>query len=127
MTSPETGRRLGFYAVGNAPNGNLRIGVGTPDGNEFWLLDVAVTESTEFEVKALKPDQPTEDLKDWASKMRAECVMKHATPGSKVQYAGAEYEVARVERGMVGIYDEPPSQHVDFINPRNLTLLGQNA
>jgi hypothetical protein len=54
MTSPETGRRLGFWNVGNAPNGSLRIGIGTPDGNEFWMLDVTITESTEFEVKALK-------------------------------------------------------------------------
>lgn len=65
-------------------------------------------------------------LAEWASKKRAECVLKHATPGSKVQYAGAEYEVARVERGMVGIYDETPSRHVDFINPRNLTLAAES-
>jgi hypothetical protein len=54
MTSPETGRRLGFYQVGNASDGTLRIGMGTPDGNEFWIADVKVSESTEFEVKSLK-------------------------------------------------------------------------
>jgi hypothetical protein len=63
MTSPESGRRMGFYNVGNAPNGNLRIGVGTPDGNEFWLLDVTLTESTEFEVKALKANRHNSELK----------------------------------------------------------------
>ncbi len=56
MTSPETGRRLGFYQVGNAPNGNLRIGIGTPDGQEFWILDVAFSESTEIEVKSIKSE-----------------------------------------------------------------------
>lgn len=68
----------------------------------------------------------TTELREWASKKRAECVMKHATPGAKVQYGGAEYEVVRVERGMVGIYDEPPSRHVDFINPRNITLASES-
>ena len=66
--------------------------------------------------------KPENDVKEWASKKRAECVLKHAKPGTVVRYGGSEYRVARVERGMVGIYDEPPSLHVDFINPRNLTL-----
>ena len=58
MTSPETGRRMGFYAVGNAPNGNLRIGMGTPDEKEFWILDITLTEASEFEVKAIKNLSP---------------------------------------------------------------------
>lgn len=37
-----------------------------------------------------------------------------------------EYEVARIEKfphgNMVGIYDEPPSKHVDFWNASGLTL-----
>ena len=45
---------MGFYAVGNAPNGNLRIGMGTPDEKEFWILDITLTEASEFEVKAIK-------------------------------------------------------------------------
>lgn len=59
MTSPETGRRMGFYAVGNAPNGNLRIGMGTPDEKEFWILDITLTEASEFEVKAIKNLSPS--------------------------------------------------------------------
>ena len=63
-----------------------------------------------------------DELKEWACKKRAELVMKHAVPGVMVQYGGRSYEVARTDRGMVGIYDEPPSEHIDFINPRNLTI-----
>lgn len=59
MTSPDTGRRMGFYAVGNAPNGNLRIGMGTPDEKEFWILDITLTEASEFEVKAIKNLSPS--------------------------------------------------------------------
>lgn len=65
----------------------------------------------------------TDELKRWANDKRAETILELATPGTMVVYAGHSYEVVRVERGMVGIYDEPPSRHVDFINPRNLSLL----
>lgn len=61
MTSPETGRRLGFYQVGNAPDGTLRIGMGTPDGNEFWIMDVKLSESTEFEVKSIKSERVADE------------------------------------------------------------------
>ena len=37
-----------------------------------------------------------------------------------------EYEIAEIKRfphgPMIGIYDEPPSKHVDFWSPKNLTL-----
>ena len=69
----------------------------------------------------------TEELKSWASKKRAECVLKHATSVTMVKYAGSLYEVARIERGMVVIYDEPPSKHEYMINPRNLTIPRSNA
>lgn len=70
----------------------------------------------------------TEELKRWASKKRAECVLKHATPGTLVEYGKHLYEVAGVdERGMVVIYDEPPSKHVDMVNPRNLTIPKSNS
>lgn len=74
------------------------------------------------------PEEPIEskralsDLKEWAGKKRAECVLKHVKSGMTVIYGGAEYLVARVENGMVVIYDEPPTLHVDYINPRNITI-----
>lgn len=42
-------------------------------------------------------------------------------PGDFVDYAGAKYEIAEVTRFphgvMLGIYDEPPGKHVDYIHP----------
>lgn len=64
----------------------------------------------------------TDELKRWGSQKRADLVLKYAINGSIVHYAGADYEVAGRERGMVMIYDEPPSKHTDLINPRNLTI-----
>lgn len=66
------------------------------------------------------------ELREWASKKRAGLILKHATPGTMVRYAGADYEVAHQKQfphgRMVGIYDEPPGKHVDYINPRSLTI-----
>lgn len=46
--------------------------------------------------------------------------------GDKVLYAGSVYEVAHVRMfshgPMVGIYDEPPSKHIDYLLPRHLKL-----
>jgi len=68
----------------------------------------------------------TDELKNRVSKLRAECVLKFATTGATVEYAGSRYEVAHQRQFphgvMIGIYDEPPSKHVDYINPRNLTV-----
>lgn len=47
--SPETGNKLGIWAVSQ----NGAIGLGTPDGREFWILDATLHESTEIEVKGL--------------------------------------------------------------------------
>ena len=67
-----------------------------------------------------------EELKEWAREQIANLVLKRATPGSMVIYAGKEYEVAHQKEFphgvMVGIYDEPPGKHVDYVNPRNLTI-----
>lgn len=63
-----------------------------------------------------------DSLKEWSAKQRAECVLKHVKSGMEVIYGGQKYLVARIERGMIVIYDEPPSLHVDYINPRNVTL-----
>lgn len=45
-------------------------------------------------------------------------------PGDKIIFAGEEYEVAKIGRfphgWMVAIYDEPPSFHVDWINPSSI-------
>lgn len=47
----------------------------------------------------------------------------HVTYGSGITH----YEIARIEQFphglLVGIYDEPPSKHIDFIKPENLKLL----
>lgn len=65
----------------------------------------------------------SDELKARVSRLRAECVLKFATPGTIVEYAGSRYEVEEFPHGtMVGIYDEPPSMHVDYINPRSLTM-----
>ena len=42
---------------------------------------------------------------------------------SYVIFAGSKYKVANTSKikGFVGIYDEPPSSHVDYINFCNLT------
>lgn len=67
-----------------------------------------------------------EQLKRWASEARAELVLKYARRGAIVRYAGSKYEVAHQKQFphgiMVGIYDEPPSRHVDYISPKNLTI-----
>jgi len=77
------------------------------------------------------PDSAGSGLLDWARRKRAECVLKAAQPGRKVKYGNAEYEVAHQRDfphgRMVGIFDEPPSRHVDYINPRNLTVPFQNT
>jgi hypothetical protein len=73
-------------------------------------------------LSTLTPDE----LEAKVSKLRADCVLKFATPGAMVNYAGSLYEVAHQKEfphgTMVGIYDEPPGDHVDYINPRNLTV-----
>jgi len=46
--------------------------------------------------------------------------------GDKVIYAGSVYEVAHIKMfgngPMVGIYDEPPSKHIDYLKPGSLKL-----
>jgi NTP pyrophosphatase (non-canonical NTP hydrolase) len=45
--------------------------------------------------------------------------------GDKVKFAGGVYEVAEIRRSphMVGIYDEPPSNHVDFLTYDGVELV----
>ena len=42
------------------------------------------------------------------------------TVGSRVTYGKYSYEVAEIKKFphglMVGIYDEPPSKHIDYLN-----------
>lgn len=44
--------------------------------------------------------------------------------GDEVFFAGSFYEVAEIQASnlgaMIGIYDEPPSKHIDYINPENI-------
>ena len=65
-------------------------------------------------------------LKEWAARKRAAIVLKKCEPGTMVKFGGGLYEVAHTKAFphgvMVGIYDEPPSKHVDYINPRSLTV-----
>ena len=67
-----------------------------------------------------------EEFKKWASNKRADLVIKYAVPGAQVVYASSVYEVAHQKTFphgvMIGIYDEPPSKHVDYISPRSLRL-----
>lgn len=50
-------------------------------------------------------------------------------PGDKVRFGTGEaiYEVAVIKAFphgfMVGIYDEPPGKHIDYLNPGSLTLV----
>lgn len=47
--------------------------------------------------------------------------------GSKVKFANSEFEVAEVKffphGPMIGIYDEPPSKHIDYLRPESVTLI----
>jgi hypothetical protein len=42
----------------------------------------------------------------------------------EVFFAGAFYEVAEIKRfphgKMIGIYDEPPSKHIDYLHPNSV-------
>jgi hypothetical protein len=44
--------------------------------------------------------------------------------GDKVLFAGTYYVVAEVSDfphgTMIGIYDEPPSKHIDYLNPSSI-------
>lgn len=50
-------------------------------------------------------------------------------PGDSVQFGGDIYEVAELKKfphgWMVGIYDEPPSRHIDYLNPKSLLRKGR--
>lgn len=41
--------------------------------------------------------------------------------GNEIYYAGNFYEIAEIKDfphgTMVGIYDEPPTKHIDYLNP----------
>lgn len=43
---------------------------------------------------------------------------RNVKPGDKIFFAGSYYEVAEITPGgtMIGIFDEPPSKHIDYIN-----------
>jgi hypothetical protein len=44
--------------------------------------------------------------------------------GEEIFYAGSFYEVAEIKDfphgKMVGIFDEPPSKHIDYLNPSSV-------
>ena len=43
----------------------------------------------------------------------------------EIYYAGQFYEVAEIKvfphGKMIGIFDEPPSKHIDYLNPENVS------
>lgn len=44
--------------------------------------------------------------------------------GEEVFYGKSYYEVAEIKKFphgiMIGIYDEPPGKHIDYLNPENI-------
>lgn len=44
--------------------------------------------------------------------------------GEEVFYGKSYYEVAEIKEFphgiMIGIYDEPPTKHIDYLNPKNV-------
>lgn len=44
--------------------------------------------------------------------------------GDLIYYAGARYEIAEIKPfphgDMIGIYDEPPSKHIDYLQKSNV-------
>lgn len=46
--------------------------------------------------------------------------------GDKIRYANSDFEVAEVKDfphgKMIGIYDEPPSKHIDYLNPDSVSV-----
>ncbi len=47
--------------------------------------------------------------------------------GDKITYGTIMYDVAEIKQfphgPMVGIYDEPPSKHIDYLNPESVKVL----
>jgi len=71
---------------------------------------------------------------DWHNSVRAAIkaaiedeVIDRYYPGRFVKYAGSNYQVAEVKRFghgyMIGIYDEPPSKHVDYLSPESVEII----
>lgn len=52
---------------------------------------------------------------------------KKLRKGSRVFYAGSIYEFATIKKFphgvMIGIYDEPPLKHVDYLQPSNANVV----
>lgn len=72
-----------------------------------------------------------EDLHAWASKKVTEIKGRTIKAGDFVRYAGSKYEVAEVKQfphgPMIGIYDEPPSKHIDYLQPGSVARIPQEA
>lgn len=69
----------------------------------------------------IKPDQLREDA------LELLYMQIGFRPGDQVVYAGSTWEVAEIKKfphgWMVGIYDEPPGKHVDYIKPESVTKI----
>lgn len=61
--------------------------------------------------------------------MNTENFTTNVNIGDKVYYASSTYEVAEVKEiipkalVLIGIYDEPPSNHIDYLKPSSLSLV----
>lgn len=47
--------------------------------------------------------------------------IEKAKQGNEIYYAGGFYEIAEIKEfphgKMIGIFDEPPTKHIDYLNP----------
>lgn len=57
--SPETGKALGIWEICKSTG---VIGLGTPEGDEFWILETLLHESCELEVKGLNLNDSFETM-----------------------------------------------------------------
>lgn len=50
--------------------------------------------------------------------------IEKAVVGEEIYYAGAFYQIAEIKDfphgKMIGIFDEPPSRHIDYLQPENV-------
>lgn len=98
----------------------------TPENNDsIEVAGSSPVPCSALEILANELEMPADDIREAALEMRHQ--KAGFRPGDMVTISeGSEYryEVAAVERFphglMVGIYDEPPSKHVDYWNPGSL-------
>jgi len=52
---------------------------------------------------------------------------KKLRKGNRIYYAGGIYDFATLKEFphgiMIGIYDEPPTKHIDYLQPKNVDII----